>query len=92
MHRRMIKNIHLSHGSGSEIGSFLGWAMAIIYMCGRLPQIFLNMSHRKQLKTFPVLTFFYGKYIFGTTLSGWLCHIVAYSSVLLWDDGWKMSM
>ncbi|WVZ71676.1 hypothetical protein U9M48_020234 [Paspalum notatum var. saurae] len=30
------------HGSGSEIGSFLGWAMAIIYMGGRLPQIFLN--------------------------------------------------
>jgi len=41
---RMIKNIHLSHGSGSEIGSFLGWAMAIIYMGGRLPQIFLNMQ------------------------------------------------
>jgi hypothetical protein len=34
----------LSHGSGSEIGSFLGWAMAIIYMGGRLPQIFLNMQ------------------------------------------------
>ncbi|KAG2596666.1 hypothetical protein PVAP13_5KG178000 [Panicum virgatum] len=33
-----------SHGSGSEIGSFLGWAMAIIYMGGRLPQIFLNMQ------------------------------------------------
>ncbi|KAL6850486.1 hypothetical protein ACP4OV_021113 [Aristida adscensionis] len=32
----------LSHGSGSEIGSFLGWAMAVIYMGGRLPQIFLN--------------------------------------------------
>ncbi|GJN06249.1 hypothetical protein PR202_ga23958 [Eleusine coracana subsp. coracana] len=32
----------LSHGSGSGIGSFLGWAMAIIYMGGRLPQIFLN--------------------------------------------------
>ncbi|WVZ71671.1 hypothetical protein U9M48_020232, partial [Paspalum notatum var. saurae] len=29
-------------GSGSGIGSFLGWAMAIIYMGGRLPQIFLN--------------------------------------------------
>ncbi|GJN37902.1 hypothetical protein PR202_gb26902 [Eleusine coracana subsp. coracana] len=36
----------LSHGSGSGIGSFLGWAMAIIYMGGRLPQIFLNVSHR----------------------------------------------
>ncbi|KAK8452054.1 hypothetical protein SEVIR_5G048900v4 [Setaria viridis] len=34
----------LSHGIGSEIGSFLGWAMAIIYMGGRLPQIFLNMQ------------------------------------------------
>ncbi|KAL6626434.1 hypothetical protein ACP70R_030160 [Stipagrostis hirtigluma subsp. patula] len=34
----------LSHGSGSEIGSILGWAMAIIYMGGRLPQIFLNMQ------------------------------------------------
>ncbi|KAJ1283235.1 hypothetical protein BS78_03G113000 [Paspalum vaginatum] len=31
-------------GTGSEIGSFLGWAMAIIYMGGRLPQIFLNMQ------------------------------------------------
>jgi len=65
-----------SHGSGSEIGSFLGWAMAIIYMCGRLPQIFLNVSHHKQLNTFPII-FFYEKYIFGTTLPGWLCHIVA---------------
>ncbi|XP_062196004.1 uncharacterized protein LOC133899079 isoform X2 [Phragmites australis] len=34
----------LSPGGGSEIGSFLGWAMAIIYMGGRLPQIFLNMQ------------------------------------------------
>ncbi|XP_062208167.1 uncharacterized protein LOC133909647 isoform X2 [Phragmites australis] len=34
----------LSHGIGNEIGSFLGWAMAIIYMGGRLPQIFLNMQ------------------------------------------------
>lgn len=30
--------------SGSEIGSFLGWAMAVIYMGGRLPQIYLNMQ------------------------------------------------
>ncbi|XP_066306081.1 uncharacterized protein [Miscanthus floridulus] len=37
-------NSSLSHGSGSEIGSFLGWAMAIIYMGGRLPQILLNMQ------------------------------------------------
>lgn len=34
----------LSHGGGSHIGTFLGWAMAIIYMGGRLPQIFLNMQ------------------------------------------------
>ena len=34
----------LNHGSGSGIGSFLGWAMAVIYMGGRLPQIFLNMQ------------------------------------------------
>ncbi|KAL5228663.1 hypothetical protein ABZP36_016928 [Zizania latifolia] len=33
----------LSHVSGSGIGSFLGWAMAVIYMGGRLPQILLNM-------------------------------------------------
>jgi hypothetical protein len=46
-------------------------------MGGRLPQIFLNVSHHKQLNTFPIITFFYGKYIFGTTLPGWLCHIVA---------------
>ncbi|CAM0880859.1 unnamed protein product [Alopecurus aequalis] len=29
---------------GSGIGSFLGWAMAVIYMGGRLPQIYLNMQ------------------------------------------------
>uniref|UniRef100_A0A0D3EM47 Uncharacterized protein n=1 Tax=Oryza barthii TaxID=65489 RepID=A0A0D3EM47_9ORYZ len=32
----------VSNGSGSGIGSFLGWAMAVIYMGGRLPQIWLN--------------------------------------------------
>nr|CAD1829083.1 unnamed protein product [Ananas comosus var. bracteatus] len=30
-------------GESSGIGSFLGWAMAAIYMGGRLPQIFLNI-------------------------------------------------
>lgn len=30
-------------GGGSEIGSILGWAMAAIYMGGRLPQICLNI-------------------------------------------------
>ncbi|XP_020080100.1 uncharacterized protein LOC109703796 [Ananas comosus] len=30
-------------GENSGIGSFLGWAMAAIYMGGRLPQIFLNI-------------------------------------------------
>ncbi|KAG8052459.1 hypothetical protein GUJ93_ZPchr0001g31136 [Zizania palustris] len=33
----------LNHVSGSGIGSFLGWAMAVIYMGGRLPQILLNV-------------------------------------------------
>ncbi|NP_001159199.1 uncharacterized protein [Zea mays] len=37
-------NSSLSHGNGSEIGRYLGWAMAIIYMGGRLPQILLNMQ------------------------------------------------
>ncbi|KQK03810.1 hypothetical protein BRADI_2g09940v3 [Brachypodium distachyon] len=44
----------LRHGSGSEIGSFLGWAMAIIYMGGRLPQIFLNMQRgHAEASSFP---------------------------------------
>jgi solute carrier family 66 (lysosomal lysine-arginine transporter), member 1 len=30
---------------GSWIGTFLGWAMAAIYMGGRLPQIYLNVSN-----------------------------------------------
>uniref|UniRef100_A0A0D9UZE4 Uncharacterized protein n=2 Tax=Leersia perrieri TaxID=77586 RepID=A0A0D9UZE4_9ORYZ len=34
-------------GSGSGIGSFLGWAMAVIYMGGRLPQILLNYTSEK---------------------------------------------
>nr|ACG49102.1 PQ loop repeat family protein [Zea mays] len=37
-------NSSLSQSSRSEIGSFLGWAMAMIYMGGRLPQILLNMQ------------------------------------------------
>lgn len=33
------------HGDGSSgIGNLLGWAMAAIYMGGRLPQICLNVS------------------------------------------------
>ncbi|KAG8372278.1 hypothetical protein BUALT_Bualt12G0049700 [Buddleja alternifolia] len=28
----------------SGIGSFLGWGMAAIYLCGRLPQIWLNVT------------------------------------------------
>lgn len=36
-----------SGGGGGEswIGTFLGWAMAAIYMGGRLPQIYLNVSN-----------------------------------------------
>ncbi|EOY08839.1 PQ-loop repeat family protein / transmembrane family protein, putative isoform 1 [Theobroma cacao] len=30
-------------GGGSRVGTFLGWAMATIYMGGRLPQICLNI-------------------------------------------------
>jgi hypothetical protein len=37
----------VSNGSGSGIGSFLGWAMAVIYMGGRLPQIWLNVILHK---------------------------------------------
>ncbi|KAG7643870.1 PQ-loop repeat [Arabidopsis suecica] len=33
-----------SGGESSRIGMFLGWAMAAIYMGGRLPQICLNVS------------------------------------------------
>ncbi|KAJ4789273.1 PQ-loop repeat family protein / transmembrane family protein [Rhynchospora pubera] len=35
-----------SGGGGGEswIGTFLGWAMAVIYMGGRLPQIYLNIK------------------------------------------------
>ncbi|AQK89384.1 PQ-loop repeat family protein / transmembrane family protein [Zea mays] len=40
-------NSSLSQSSGSEIGSFLGWAMAMIYMGGRLPQILLNVRLHK---------------------------------------------
>ncbi|XP_006644034.1 uncharacterized protein LOC102703908 [Oryza brachyantha] len=34
----------LRDASGSGIGNILGWAMAVIYMGGRLPQILLNMK------------------------------------------------
>lgn len=29
----------------SSIGTFFGWAMAVIYLGGRMPQIFLNVSY-----------------------------------------------
>lgn len=36
--------LSMGYGSGgSQIGSYLGWAMAAIYMGGRLPQICLNI-------------------------------------------------
>ncbi|EEF41820.1 conserved hypothetical protein [Ricinus communis] len=36
--------VHESGAEGSTgIGTFLGWAMAAIYMGGRLPQILLNL-------------------------------------------------
>jgi hypothetical protein len=28
----------------SSIGTFLGWAMTFVYLSGRMPQIFLNVS------------------------------------------------
>lgn len=46
----------VSNGSGSGIGSFLGWAMAVIYMGGRLPQIWLNVILHKQPNVFFFLT------------------------------------
>lgn len=39
-----VAALSVEHGGGSsEIGSFLGWAMAAIYVGGRLPQIYLNI-------------------------------------------------
>jgi len=29
----------------SSIGTFLGWAMTVVYLGGRMPQIFLNVSY-----------------------------------------------
>jgi solute carrier family 66 (lysosomal lysine-arginine transporter), member 1 len=29
----------------SGIGTFLGWAMTVVYLGGRMPQIFLNVSY-----------------------------------------------
>jgi len=29
----------------SSIGTYLGWAMTFIYLGGRMPQIFLNVSY-----------------------------------------------
>ncbi|XP_078177057.1 vacuolar lysine transporter YPQ1-like isoform X1 [Carex rostrata] len=42
-----LEGIMLNSGGGggeSWIGTFLGWAMAAIYMGGRLPQIYLNIK------------------------------------------------
>ncbi|XP_058107573.1 uncharacterized protein LOC131251086 isoform X1 [Magnolia sinica] len=52
-------SINLRRGSGSSgIGTFLGWAMAAIYMGGRLPQICLNVrdyiNYSKYSITHPV--------------------------------------
>lgn len=39
------ESLLIEYGSSgaADIGSYLGWGMAIIYMGGRLPQIFLNV-------------------------------------------------
>ncbi|XP_078437990.1 PQ-loop repeat family protein / transmembrane family protein isoform X2 [Wolffia australiana] len=42
LQQKMV-GISSSEGGSSGIGSFLGWAMAVIYMGGRLPQICLNI-------------------------------------------------
>ncbi|KAL0923207.1 hypothetical protein M5K25_007252 [Dendrobium thyrsiflorum] len=39
-----LESLHGEHVGSSGIGSFLGWAMAGIYMGGRLPQIWLNIK------------------------------------------------
>ncbi|XP_020583552.1 uncharacterized protein LOC110026778 isoform X2 [Phalaenopsis equestris] len=38
-----VESLLGEHFEGSGIGTFLGWAMAAIYMGGRLPQIWLNI-------------------------------------------------
>ncbi|KAG0462372.1 hypothetical protein HPP92_020848 [Vanilla planifolia] len=40
-------NTSLSEGGGNSVlGNYLGWAMAAIYMGGRIPQIWLNIKRR----------------------------------------------
>ncbi|KAF2949553.1 hypothetical protein DAI22_01g119300 [Oryza sativa Japonica Group] len=69
----------VSNGSGSGIGSFLGWAMAVIYMGGRLPQIWLNMKRgNAEASSSPFLlrrpiSIFYSLYLVKTNRS--LCCI-----------------
>jgi uncharacterized protein with PQ loop repeat len=47
-----------SGGESSRIGMFLGWAMAAIYMGGRLPQICLNMRRGHVEGLNPLMFFF----------------------------------
>ncbi|CAN8317784.1 unnamed protein product [Cochlearia groenlandica] len=52
-------NLVESHGGGnSKIGMLLGWAMAAIYMGGRLPQICLNMRRGHVEGLNPLMFFF----------------------------------
>ncbi|XP_031493757.1 uncharacterized protein LOC116259906 isoform X2 [Nymphaea colorata] len=47
IHRKLLQNMVLKssgNNGSSSLGSYLGWAMAMIYMSGRLPQICLNMK------------------------------------------------
>ncbi|KAE8723454.1 vacuolar-sorting receptor 7 [Hibiscus syriacus] len=39
--RKLLQSNSSGSEGGSRVGTFLGWAMAIIYMGGRLPQIYL---------------------------------------------------
>lgn len=50
------------HGTTNDVvGQWLGWMMAAIYMGGRIPQIYLNVSRELKLKfksNFTCLYFF----------------------------------
>ncbi|CAN6454571.1 unnamed protein product [Victoria cruziana] len=44
-HRKLLQKIVLissENNGSSSLGSYLGWAMAMVYMGGRIPQIYLN--------------------------------------------------
>ncbi|CAN6454570.1 unnamed protein product [Victoria cruziana] len=46
-HRKLLQKIVLissENNGSSSLGSYLGWAMAMVYMGGRIPQIYLNMK------------------------------------------------